>query len=678
MKAPGQSDWKTFGRYNERVRRITYDERTSAASIVPMLAENKPRDFILPFLEELTWRVQTSAGLAHCEMFLNPSLRAFQLEIAVRVPQLDSFLQMVANHTRLTTFSFNSPTTLPDSFPDLFQQQDMLETVVLVAPGALSPGIGKWLASLAQLTHLQMDLSGRSMIAVEGFFDELFSRSGYSTPSSMASSDSEDELDFSEIRKSALRLTGDLPPRKIYPQLHKLQLTGEVSNIAVFLKHITSPLTHMEFVIEDPPDRADWQDLCLLICERFRETLSSLRILATSSSRFADLVRTTQRGEPASNRLGLDHLTSLPNLLRLEIDLPESVIFTSVDLASLAQASPKLEFLRLCPLAKFSTTVGPPQISLEDLAVLLRACRNLHTVSAVFNANPVSEDFLKTPQVSSNSLLRLHVGHSWISDPLQVAISVSHLAPRLETVKWFQEKTRTGYVETNAKNWQTLADFLPHLQKVRLIERTFTKITSPVVPPPKKVKKVNKCVGRTVVHVDRSVDAQLFTVNACVQAAPQAMNRAIEAIPMTFSVTVDATPVVSCASIDATTTVQDQGIDATEIPTPDQPTLIPVPAGPRKDRALIRITQAYALFSFFYRVFVLYPFEWPSRVLHHTTDQFRRWSQGLQQQRKRSLSEANKGRLQNGRASNASTHATSAGDEIALGSLQVGHDRPRL
>ena len=680
VKAPGQNDWKTFSRYNERVRRITYDERTSAASFTPMLAENKPRDFILPFLEELTWKAQSQAGLAHCEMFLNPGLRAFQLEIAVRLPQLNSFLQMVANHTRLTTFSFNSPTTLPDTFPDLFQHQDMLEMVSLVAPGALSPGIGRWLASLVQLTHLQLDLSGRSMIAVEGFFDELLSRSGYSTPSSMASSDSEDELDFSEIRKSALRLTGDLPPRRIYPYLRKLQLTGEVSNIAVFLRHITSPLTQMEFVIEDPPDRADWQDLCLLICERFRETLSSLRILATSSSRFADLIRTTPRGEPASNRLGLEHLTPLPNLLRLEIDLPESVVFTSADLASLAQASPKLESLRLCPLAKFPATVGPPQISLDDLAILLRACRNLNTVSAVFNAKPVSEDSLRTQQFSSNSLLRLQVGHSWISDPLQVAISVSHLAPRLEAVKWFQEKTRTGYVEANAKHWQTLADFLPHLQKVRLIERTFTRISSPVVPLPKKVRKADKCVGPTVAHVDRSVDAQPFTVNAYVQAAPQAMNRAIEAIPMTFSVTVDATPVVSCASIDATATVQDQGVDATEIPTPDLPAPTPVPAGPR---TLVLRTPAHALpyvyhvFSFFYRIFVLYPFAWPSRILHLTTDQFRRWSQGLQQQRKRSVSEANKGRLQNGRASNGSARAAGAGDEIALGSLQVGHDRPR-
>lgn len=647
-----------------------------------MLAENKPREFILPLLEELTWKVQTPAGLSYCEMFLNPGLQGFQLDIPVRVPQLDAFLQMLSNHTRLTTFSFNSPTTLPDSFSDVFHHQDTLEKVVLVAPGALSPGIGKWLASLAKLTHLQLDLSGRSMIAVEGFFDELVSRSGYSTPSSMASSDNEDDLDFSEIRRSTLRLTGDLPPRRIYPQLRKIQLTGDVSNIAIFLKHITSPLTHMDLVIEDPPDRADWQDLCSLICERFRETLLSLRVLATSSSRFADLVRTTPRGEPASNRLGLEHLTSLPNLLRLEIDLPESVVFTSADLACLAQASPKLESLRLCPLARFPTAVGPPQISLDDLANLLRACRNLHTVTAVLNAQPISEDAIRTREVSSNSLLRLHVGYSWISEPLQVAISMSHLAPRLESVKWFQEKTRSANVEMNAKHWQTLADLLPHLQKVRLIERTFTKVTSPVVPPPKKVAKADKCVGPTVVHVNRSVDAQPFTVNAYAQAAPQTVHRAVEVMPRTFSVSVDATPIVSCASIGTTTAVQDQGVDTRDAPTPDPPTS--VTAISIKDRLLFRRPQAYALsyvfhlFSFFYRIFILYPFAFPARILNLTTNQIRRWSQGLQQQRKRSLSEANQARLQNGRASTGSTHATSKGDDIALGSLQVGHDRPRL
>ncbi|KAK2461608.1 hypothetical protein APHAL10511_006071 [Amanita phalloides] len=671
VKAPGKDDWEVFNRYHERVRRITYDERTSAivASIFPMLDENKPREFILPFLEELTWKVQTPAGLTHCEMFLNPGLQALHLEVAVRLPQLDDFLQMMSNHTRLTTFSFNSPTTLPDSFTDLLHNQNTLEKVILVAPGALSPSVGRWLASLEHLTHLQLDLSGRSMIAVEGFFDELFSRSGYSTPSSMTSSDVDDELDFSEIRKSTLRLTGDLSPRRIFHQLRKLQLTGEVSNIAVFLKHITSPLVHMDFVIEDPPDRADWQDLCALICERFQETLSSLRIIATSSSRFADLIRTTQRGEPASNRLGLEYLTSLPNLLRLEIDLPESVIFTSADLACLAQSSPKLESLRLCPLAKFPSAIGPPQISLDDLAVLLRTCRNLQTVSGVFNARPVSEEILTTQQVSSDSLLRLNVGHSWISDSLQVAISISHLAPRLETVKWFQEKTRSGYVEVNAKHWQTLSELLPHLQKVRLAERGFSKTAVPVVLrptaiPPKKVDKVDKCVGMTFVYVDRSVDAQPFTVNTSVQAAPLLTDRKIEAIPLTFSVTVDATPIVSCASIDATASVLDQGVDTTDAPNFEDP--IPTPAPPDHEMPVVS-PQAYALsyiyylLSFFHQILAILPFAMPARILYLMEGYYKRWSQGLK--RERSHPELRQERSQNGLTPEAA-HAIKGDDAL--------------
>ncbi|KAF8640531.1 hypothetical protein AX17_000193 [Amanita inopinata Kibby_2008] len=631
-KAPGKDDWGTFNRYSERVRRIAYDESTTAVvvSIFSMLNENKPREYILPFLEELSWKVQTPAGLDRCDMFLNPGLQALHLEVGVRLPQLNSFLQGMSNRTKLTTFSFISPTTLPDAFTDLLHHQDALEKFTLVAPGALSPSVGRWLASLAHLRNLQLDLSGRSMIAVEGFFDELLSRSGYSTPSSVTSTDSGvfsgDELDFSEIRKSALRLTGDLPPRKIFHHLRKLHLTGEVSNIAVFLKHVTSPLTHMEFVIEDPPDRADWQDLCALICEGFQDTLVSLRVAATSSSRFADLVRTTQRGEPASHRLSLEYLTSLPNLVRLEIDLPESIIFTSADLECLARSSPKLELLRLCPLARFPTTVGPPRVSLDDLALLIKSCRNLHTVATVFNAKPANSETLTTRQASSDSLLRLHVGHSWISNPLRVAISISHLAPRLESLKWFQEKTRHGYVEANAINWQNASDMLPHLQSMRLAERNFVMT---VVPKPRQ--KADKAVDAVVSTVHRSIDAQPFTVNCSVQAAPQLVNRTVEVRPTIFSVSIDATPIVSCASVDAAVSVQEQGIDATHN---TDAKLEPLCKPQKRNQTVARRSQicalssVYHLISFIYRILILYPVSLPSRILQLTMGRYRQWSGG--------------------------------------------------
>ncbi|KAG6890744.1 hypothetical protein C0992_013127 [Termitomyces sp. T32_za158] len=309
VKTPTEKDWEPVLKHSKRVRQITYNEHANniAPSIFAALEESRPRSQIFPQLIELNWKVETPAGLARSSMFLSPQLRAVNLEVGTMLPQLDAFLADLTSRTRLTSFSFISPTNLPDSFTELLGRQHSLEKLVLMAPGALAPGVGRWAASLSELKTLRLDLTGRSMIAVEGFFDELRPRSGDSTPSSVGSIDSgvfsEEEVDFSLIRKSALRLTGDLRSKGSFSQVRKLHLTGDVSNIAVFLKHIATPLIQLELVIEDPPDRADWHDLSALICEKLGDSLQSLRVTATNSSRFKDLVRSTPRAEPASGRL---------------------------------------------------------------------------------------------------------------------------------------------------------------------------------------------------------------------------------------------------------------------------------------------------------------------------------------------------------------------------------------
>ncbi|KAG6809900.1 hypothetical protein H0H93_015414, partial [Arthromyces matolae] len=305
---------------------------------------------------------------------------------------------------------------LPESFTQHFDHQHSLEKLSLMAPGALAPAVGQWIASLPELKSLRLDLTGRSTIAVEGFFDELLPRSGYSTPSSITSTDhdsgvfsDDDEVDFSLIRKSVLRLvTGDSKSNGSFIKMRRLQLIGDVANIAVFLKHITSPLTQLELVIEDPPDRADWHDLSALICEKFGDCLQSLKVSATASSRFADLVRSTSRAEPAASRLSLEQLSYLPSLKRLEIDLPESVVVTDKDLQCLAKACPSLEVLKLCPLACFPTATRGPKLTLDSIARLVSSCPKLHTLGAVIDAKNGSKDILSSPLASSKSLLRLH------------------------------------------------------------------------------------------------------------------------------------------------------------------------------------------------------------------------------------------------------------------------------
>lgn len=638
VKTPSEEDWNSVLKYSERVRQISYNERSNAvsASVFAVLEESRPRSYFLPHLEELNWKVETPAGLARCALFLNPELRAVNLEIGSRLPQLDSFLSDLSNRTKLTSFSFVSPTSLPDSFTDIISRQLTLEKVVLVAPGALAPGVGRWVASLPRLKNLRLDLTGRSVIAVEGFFDELHLQSGDSTPSSVTSTDSgvfsgdeDDDVDFSLIRKSALHLTGNLRSKGSFAQMRKLHLTGDVSNIAVFIKHITTPLTQLELVIEDPPDRADWHDLSSMICEKFGESLQTLRVIATSASRFIDLVRSTNRAEPPSGRLSMEHLTYLPCLTRLEIDLPESVIFTEEDVRYIAKACPNVEILKLCPLAGFPAGAGAPQITLDDIAHLVRSCKNLHTLATVIDANGKNTDILTSRGVSSKSLLRLHVGHSWLDDPLQVAILMSHIAPHLETLKWFQEKNRPGFIEANARSWQKVSELLPHLQGVRQLERQFASATAVVIP----VETAEKSIDATTKTVDRGVhvyprmrnnSAQVSAtlVSQVVQTQSNYTSTGVYATPSTVDVAVEAIKTLVSQEVDAVPELVTESVEATPpniIIKSVQALLTPSTfsrAHSNDPFPFFIIPSILNLFSLAYRLFIFYPLSLPSQILH--------------------------------------------------------------
>jgi len=568
-------------------------------------------------------------------IFLTPQLEVLNLEIGNKMPKINEFLTNVSNRTSLKGFSFVSPTNLPDNFTDLLSHQVGLEKIVLVAPGALAPRIGRWIASLPELKQLQLDLTGRAPIAVEGFFDELRPRSGDSTPSSIGSRDSGvfsgEELDFTEIRKSALRLTGDYLSKGSFSKLKRLHLTGEVANMAVFLKHIDSDLVHLDFVIEDPPDNADWHDLSELMCERFADTIQSLRISATASSKFADLVRSTSRAEPPSGRLSLERFTGLSSLIRLDIDLPESIVFTPADIECLANACPNLESLKLCPTSRFPLPHSP-KLTLESLAHLTARCKRLHTLGVVFNAGSGSGELLKSQDVISPSILRLHVGHSWASDPLQISIVLSHLMPKLEMLKWFQEKNRAGFNEVHAKNWQTVSETLPHLQSLRSIEKSFMP---PPPVPQRKVETAEKGVNATITTTSHSVQATVFTSEMAIQFSPAVEHRAVEAMVELCEVSIDATPSMESIGVEARPQTASTGVTAAVIAATNghldfshrpksgySPMLKPI-------SNIFILSSLFNLLSFAYR-YALLPISLTSRILHLAIARFQTRGQGTQ------------------------------------------------
>ncbi|KAJ6504370.1 hypothetical protein DFH09DRAFT_943958 [Mycena vulgaris] len=624
---PLEKDWEKILRYGGRVLRITYDEISNnvSNSVFPILEEHRPRTYLLPNLQHLTWRITSADNLDRAALFVTPELQGLVLHLGgagTRFPTLPAFLADLGSRMKLQSFSINSSVSLPDTFTDLLLPQDRLERLAVVAPGALSPTVGKWAAYLPHLKSLQLDLSGRSLVAVDGFFREL--RSGNSTPNSVESHTdsgvfSGEEVDFTEIRKSLLKLTGD-GKGGIFPALTQLHLTGHASNITAFLTHLSGPLTQLEIIIEDPPDAADWRDLSVQICERFGSALTTLRIGATLSSKFGDLVRSTSRVAPALSRLSLEHLSSLPVLARLIIELPESVVFVASDIASLAKACPKLEEARLCPLARFTPTI-PPQLFLEDLAPLVRDCRRLNTLAVVINAKGASTEGGVEASASSKSLLWLHVGHSWVTDTLQVGILLSQFAPHLETIKWYTERNRPGFIEANARGWQKVSDILPHLQNLRLTERraaapqkeVVVEYVHVVAPRP---QMSDKAIDATVVTVDCGVDAAPSTAEFSVQATPLLMDRETQATPRCASVAIEAVPQTAETEVDATPGPIEVALSTPAEEITDTKAQSQEPQANCGNSHLVSLPSFTSLFSFICRIFIAYPLSLPLRVLH--------------------------------------------------------------
>lgn len=566
-KNPATEDWEKVLAYAKRVRSVTYVEAFNTVSqTVFSVFELCPEEYLLPNITSLTWKAESTPGLNYCRPFLCPELKSFTLEMGVRAPKINDFLDEVVAKTQLLSFSFTLHSNLPENFVEKMQKNTQIQKLALMAPGSLAARVGKWTASLPTLRNLQLDLSNSSTSAVEGFFSDIMPGSGWSTPSSVGGTDSGvfsgDEVDFSEIRKSAIRLTSDGPRFGAFARLRQLSLVGEASNIATFLRHVTSPITQLDLAVEDPPARDDWQDLCSLLSDHFGSTLQTLRISATSSARFAELVRSTSRGGDVQlQHLTLEHFGPLPRLVRFEIELPESAIFHNVDLSHLARMCPNLEIVRLCGQARFPHTFGPPFLTLEGIVPLTSGCKHLHTLSLVVNALDGRDEIFKNTEISSRALMRLNVGHSWVKDPLQTAILLSHLAPHLESLKWFAPASRSGVVEVHAAAWQKVQDMLPSLQTLRLVERSL--IPRPIIREPPKT--ADKEVDATVKTRHRSIQASPTYVNAEVEALPEVVSVEVEAIPEMISVEIDAVPEHSDSGIMVSPDVTEVGVDAVPI-----------------------------------------------------------------------------------------------------------------
>ena len=155
------------------------------------------------------------------------------------------------------------------------------------------------MASLDRFRTLQLHLTGRPNKAVNGFFRRVGASSyGVNTSSSVRSRDrgvfSGEAIDFTEFKKSMKKSKQRLVEERApivgaFVPLRVLHLTDEVPIVVTYLRRIASPLTLLELVIEDPFDKTDWRDLCVLLSLFFGDSLQSVPPASmTSCARLPD------------------------------------------------------------------------------------------------------------------------------------------------------------------------------------------------------------------------------------------------------------------------------------------------------------------------------------------------------------------------------------------------------
>ena len=458
-----------------------------------------------------------------------------------------------------------------------------------MTPSVITPPVGRWLSSLQGLKSLQVDVADRSDSTVSTFFNRT-PRSILSPGSSSRSSSGNSSPSPSKIDGSMVIV--DMRAFEQFPYLQHVNITGDITTVTTFLSNLNSPLQSIELALDEPKKEKEWRNLWSTISHQFGHTLRSLCVSASGASRFQDLIRATARGENSARRLSLYGLQDLHQLIRLELDLPESKVFLNEDLKHLSAACPNLEVAKLCPLSRWPQNHGAPKTTLVGLVPLVSKCRRLHTLQMPLNATGTSDDNIFNLAFSSSSLVRLHVGHSWISDSLQAAILLSHLAPRLESLKWFHERNRPGYIEANNVAWQKVSEILPQLQRLRMHERNQAQvvisqalspqiqprsITPPPPPPPPiprprfdspKVAKESKCIQTdSVVKKNFSMQAQPTLRHKSVSVRAVLCHTSVDATPCTVDSEVDAVPIVQDEGVDARPTMVEQAIE-TETPLP--------------------------------------------------------------------------------------------------------------
>ena len=451
-------DWSRFMTYARRVRKFTYDDvgptpHITAASLAE-ISETRTSLSLLPHLREFTYSTIFPSHRRFAVLFMNESVRRFNLRLDSGPEPLRSFLDNIpARMPHLTTLDLRTSrpaSAIEEDFVHLLGELPRLEKIV-VPPFHITSRIMETLSKAPNLGVIEFQY-----LQYQGIGD-----------------------------KGDVECFNPSIPNDGFPALWDLSLSAHLSQFVPMAADTLAPaarnLTSLYVHAISVESEASVRQYLTVVGENF-PSIKSIYLEALPGPTMS-----TQWGvmEPEFEALTLDTLKPLldcPHLTTFELMYPIPLCLTLDDLETLTSRWPTLEVIDLNrePVILGLAMGTQPDLTLRALLPFARNCPNLRKLGLYLHATEVDLPSVSEIPRPFSKLTDLNVGLSSIGEPEAVTLFLSRICPadcNVEAgvcwsyVETFVDVASRTVMQDRINAWDEVNFYLPLSVKLRYEEK---------------------------------------------------------------------------------------------------------------------------------------------------------------------------------------------------------------
>ena len=445
--------------YARRVRKFTYEDFGPTPQInsvsLAEISETRTSLSLLPRLREFTYATAFSGHRRFAVLFMNDSVRRFNLWLDGETEPLRSFFDNIpARMPHLTTLDLRTErfaSSIEKDFLHLLRQLPRLEKVV-VPPYHITSRVMETLAKLPNLGVIEFQY-----LQYQGIGNKA------------------DVKDF-----------GPVISKDGFPVLWDLSLSAHLSQFIPVVVNILAPaaknLTSLYIHAISVESEASVRRYFTVLGENF-PLIKSIYLEALPGP-----IMSTQWDavEPEFEALTLDTLKPLlncPHLTTFELMYPIPLCLTLDDLETLTSRWPTLEVIDLNrePVVLGSAMCTRSNLTLHALLPFAQNCPNLRKLGLYLHATEACLPSVSEIPRPFTKLTELNVGLSSIGEPEDIALFLSHICPvdcSIEAgvcwsyVETFVDDSSRVVMQDRINRWEGVNIYLPLSVKLRHEEKT--------------------------------------------------------------------------------------------------------------------------------------------------------------------------------------------------------------